>query len=149
MATTPAAMDMGKRRTHADTFREFLRKSPEFISKDDIVDGLLGSGKGFANKRDIDNRITQARAAGDISPQGKDRRMKNFRSQTAAPNSPKHINGGAVPRFDFSMLDKFVDDARDLAEDAVVDASITRDQLLEGLLMVTAAFSAVKKSQAA
>lgn len=147
MATTPAAMEIGKRRTHADTFREFLRKAPEYISKDDIL-GLIGSGKGFANKRDIENRITQARAAGDISPQGKDRRMKNYRFSGATSGSVKHINGGGVAHGDLSVLDRFVNDARDLAEDAMIDTSITRDQLLEGLLMLTAAFSAVKKSQA-
>lgn len=153
MATTPASIaETVKRRTHADAFREFLRQAPEALSKDYIVEGLLGSGKGFATKRDLENRITQARAAGDISPQGKDRLMKNYRAQTgAATSSVKRINGGGgggTAQAELSVLNVFMDDARDLAEDAVIDKSITRDQLLESLLMVTAAFNAVKKTHA-
>lgn len=144
MATTPAAMDSNKRRTHADAFREYLRNAPEFLSRDEIDEALLGSGKGFNTKTDINNRITQARASGDISSQGKDRRMKNFRSRIAtAPSSVKHINGGAsepVTHEDGAPLEAIVEEAEKTAKDALKDLSITRTMILSHLLLLTSVF---------
>jgi hypothetical protein len=148
MATTPAAMETNRRRTHADAFREYLRNAPEFLTRDEIDDALLGSGKGFHTKTDINNRITQARASGDISSQGKDRRMKNFRSQVATPaSSVKHINGGGsqpTPADDGAPLEAIVEEAEKTANDALTDLSITRTVILSHLLLLTSVFKTLR-----
>lgn len=152
MATTPASME-GIRHTHVDKVREFLRRSPPMISKDYIVKNLLGTGKGFQTRHDIDNRVTHAKATGELVSQGRGKEFRNMLAQpaSAAASPVKHINGSSANGGDaseaFEILSPYMESAKILADAAVIDKSITREEVLQMLLMTTAAFSAVSAGQ--
>lgn len=151
MATTPASTADTRMRsthgTHVAKFRAFLRSAPQTITREFINANLLNTGKGFANNTDINNRITHATTMGDIVSLGRGNGYRNALSEAAVNPPAKHINGGAVHVSPESApLAEIVDEAADLAKDALTDQSITRTQLLSHLLLLTSVFKALQPS---
>lgn len=159
MAATPADVTEGVtthvlKKSFAQEFSDFLRTAPEKVSKQFIEAGLLGKGKGFMTKRDVANRVTVAQSAGLLSTQDEEHLMKNrLAGKTAGGKTrgAKTNGSGRVHRGEkhqetsrnvaLEKVTPFMDAFEALVNRAVIDPSVTREELIRQALFTTAAFN--------
>lgn len=162
-ATSTAPASNGEPDSRASAFKEFLRRAPQNIDRQYIESRLLNSSKHFRTKKDISNAIIYAQAKKGLSLIQEDQSMRNFLSGKSGsngkgPHAPPRRSartGGtrsAAPASDEQVprgegLRRVLDSVLNLGDRAVIDETVTKDQIINSLLRAGAAIRSLMRAR--